>query len=244
MKILGVIPSRYASTRFPGKPLADINGKSMVQRVYEQCKKSKVLTDVVVATDDKRIHKHVLGFGGKSVMTNTKHKSGTDRCKEALEKSGDYDIVINIQGDEPFIDPSQIDDLATCFYNEETQIATLIKKLDKIEELASPNKVKVILNKQNNAIYFSRMPLPYQFGIQIEEWLDKQTYYKHIGIYAYMAETLNAITKLPVSNLEKAESLEQLRWIEHGYTIATKTTNIETPNVDTPEDLKAILEYM
>ncbi|HWD87538.1 MAG TPA: 3-deoxy-manno-octulosonate cytidylyltransferase [Mucilaginibacter sp.] len=240
VQILGVIPARYASTRFPGKPLVDIAGKSMIQRVYEQSKKCALLTDVVVATDDQRIYDHVLGFGGKAVMTSASHQSGTDRCAEVAEKHPDFPIIINIQGDEPYIDPEQISKLISCFEAPDTQIATLVKKVQTNEELFNPNSPKVILNKNSEAVYFSRSPLPYIRGKEESEWLNHFTYYKHIGIYGYRADILHQVTKLPVSSLEKAESLEQLRWIENGYRIKVAETELETFAIDTPEDLKRL----
>ncbi|HVW14178.1 MAG TPA: 3-deoxy-manno-octulosonate cytidylyltransferase [Mucilaginibacter sp.] len=237
MQILGIIPARYASTRFPGKPLVDIAGKSMIHRVYEQSKKCHLLTDVVVATDDERIYEHVAGFGGKAVMTSPDHQSGTDRCAEVAEKNPEFDIIINIQGDEPYINPEQISNVALCFDEPGTQLATLVKKVQNNEELFNPNSPKVIINKNSEAIYFSRSPLPHIRGQEQENWLRHFTYYKHIGIYGYRADVLAQITKLPVSPLEKAESLEQLRWIEHGYRIKVAETELETFAIDTPEDL-------
>lgn len=243
---IGIIPARYASTRFPGKPLAKINGKSMIQRVYEQV--SLVLKDVYVATDDKRIFDEVIRFGGKAVMTSDQHKSGTDRCFEAYTKiNNDKKVIINIQGDEPFINPSQLEAICQCFENENTQIATLVKPFkqeDKIEDLFNPNSPKVVLNKQNEAIYFSRSVIPYLRGIQQEDWLKNHTYFKHIGLYAYRADVLKEITLLPQSELEKAESLEQLRWIENGYRIKVGKTDIETIGIDTPEDLEKAEQFM
>jgi len=238
MKILGIIPARYASTRFPGKPLVDIAGKSMIQRVYEQAKKCAQLSEVIVATDDDRIFEHVQGFGGKTVMTSSTHQSGTDRCAEVAEKHPEYDVIINIQGDEPYIDPEQISKLISCFNDTDTQLATLIKKVSNEQELHSTNSPKVIINKNSEAIYFSRSPLPHIRGQEPQNWLQHFTYFKHIGIYGYRADILKQITKLPVSPLEKAESLEQLRWIENGYKIKVAETEIETIAIDTPEDLK------
>ena len=240
MKTLGIIPARYASTRFPGKPLVDIAGKSMIQRVYEQAKKCAQLSEVIVATDDDRIFEHVLGFGGKAVMTFPTHQSGTDRCAEVAEKYPEYDIIINIQGDEPYIDPEQISTLIGCFEDAGTQIATLIKKVSNEQELHNTNSPKVIINKNSEAIYFSRSPLPYIRGQEPQNWLQHFIYFKHIGIYGYRVDVLKQITKLPVSPLEKAESLEQLRWIENGYKIKVAETEIETVAIDTPEDLKKL----
>ena len=237
MKILGIIPARYASTRFPGKPLVDIAGKSMTQRVYEQAKKCTHLTEVIVATDDERIFKHVIAFGGIAIMTSPDHQSGTDRCAEVALQYPQYDVIINIQGDEPYIDPEQISKLATCFNNADTQIATLIKKVQNNQELLNVNSPKVVINKLSEAVYFSRSPLPHIRGQEQQNWLNYYTYFKHIGIYGYRADVLQQITKLPVSPLEKAESLEQLRWIENGYRIKVAETELETYAIDTPEDL-------
>jgi 3-deoxy-manno-octulosonate cytidylyltransferase (CMP-KDO synthetase) len=237
MNILGVIPARYASTRFPGKPLVDIVGKSMIQRVYEQAKKCIHLTEVIVATDDERILNHVIDFGGVAVMTSADHQSGTDRCAEVALQHTQYDVIINIQGDEPYIDPEQISKLASCFNNADTQIATLVKKVQNEQELFNVNSPKVIINKLSEAVYFSRSPLPHIRGHEEKNWLEYFTYFKHMGIYGYRADVLRQITKLPVSSLEKAESLEQLRWIENGYRIKVAETELETYAIDTPEDL-------
>ena len=242
MKILGIIPARYASTRFPGKPLVDIAGKSMIQRVYEQAKKCAQLSEVIVATDDDSIFEHVHGFGGKAVMTSSAHQSGTDRCAEVAKKHPEYEVVINIQGDEPYIDPEQIAKLINCFNDSGTQIATLIKKVSTNEELHSTNSPKVVVNKNSEAIYFSRSPLPHIRGQEPQNWLQHFTYFKHIGIYGYRADILQLITKLPVSSLEKAESLEQLRWVENGYKIKVAETETETIAIDTPEDLEKLSE--
>ncbi len=244
MKFLGIIPARFASTRFPGKPLADMQGKPMIQRVYEQV--TKVLPVAYVATDDTRIEAAVKAFGGNVVMTSDQHKSGTDRCYEAFTKIGkDFDVIINIQGDEPFIHPEQIETLKNCFTNEDVEIATLVKPFapeDDFEtKLFNPNTPKVVLNKKGEALYFSRSVIPYLRGKQYTEWLANHTYYKHIGMYAYRADILKAITALEQSPLEIAESLEQLRWIENGYTIQTGITHQETIGIDTPEDLEKAL---
>ncbi len=240
MHILGIIPARYASTRFPGKPLVDIAGKSMIQRVYEQAKKCAHLSEVIVATDDGRIFDHVTGFGGVAEMTSSDHQSGTDRCAEVAQKHPKYDVIINIQGDEPYIDPEQISTLISCFNDGDTQIATLIKKVLTDQELQNTNSPKVIVNKLSEAIYFSRSPLPHIRGQEAQNWLQHFTYFKHIGIYGYRADVLQQITKLPVSTLEKAESLEQLRWIENGYKIKVAETELETYAIDTPEDLERL----
>jgi 3-deoxy-manno-octulosonate cytidylyltransferase (CMP-KDO synthetase) len=238
--ILGIIPARYGSTRFPGKPLIDIGGKSMIQRVYEQSLKSSSLKKVIVATDDERIAEHVINFGGEVAITSPTHQSGTDRCAEVLQKEkGEFDIVINIQGDEPFIDPAQIDLLAACFSDAEIDIATLVKKLIREEDIRNPNIVNAIMNKRNEAIYFSRSPIPYRRNPEAQI-----SYFKHIGIYGYRADALMEITKLPLGNLEKAESLEQLRWVENGYRIGVKETTMESLSIDTPDDLKHVEKYL
>ncbi|MEP7263270.1 MAG: 3-deoxy-manno-octulosonate cytidylyltransferase [Bacteroidota bacterium] len=240
MKILGIIPSRFASTRFPGKPLVMINGVSMIQRVYNQAKKSSSLQKVIVATDDERIYNHVKEFGGEVVMTSTDHPSGTDRCAEVLSNEKEkWDAVINIQGDEPFIDPLQIDLLASLLQNN-AMIATLVKKIISNEELLNPNTPKVVLDKNGNAVYFSRQPLPYYKGVEMNDWIKMIDYYKHIGLYGYRSDILLQLTKLPVGTLEKAESLEQLRWLENGYAISTAVTDIETIAIDTPADLERL----
>ncbi|WP_448137940.1 3-deoxy-manno-octulosonate cytidylyltransferase [Sphingobacterium siyangense] len=241
MKFLGIIPARYASSRFPGKPLIDIEGKTMIQRVYEQVKKSTKLNDVVVATDDQRIAETVRSFGGEVVMTAEHHQSGTDRCAEVITNIEGYDVAINIQGDEPFIDPTQIDLLANCFEDTTTQIATLVKEITAEEELFNVNIPKVVRNTKGEAIYFSRQTIPFLRAVEKDQWLQKQTFYKHIGIYAYQVDTLKALTQLPISMLEEAEALEQLRWLENGYAIQTAITTHETVAVDTKEDLAKIL---
>jgi 3-deoxy-manno-octulosonate cytidylyltransferase (CMP-KDO synthetase) len=238
MNILGIIPARFASTRFPGKPLVEIAGKSMIQRVFEQAKKCVHLAQVIVATDDTRIYDHVLNFGGVAVMTSSDHQSGTDRCAEVALQHPQYNVIINIQGDEPYIDPEQISKLAACFTNSSTQIATLIKKIQTEQELLNVNSPKVIINKLSEAVYFSRSPLPHIRGQEQQNWLSHFTYFKHIGIYGYRADILQEITKLPVSSLEKAESLEQLRWLENGYRIKVAETELETYAIDTPQDLE------
>jgi len=240
MNILGIIPARYASSRFPGKPLVDIAGKSMIQRVYEQAAKCADLTDVIVATDDERIFDHVINFGGKAIMTADYHQSGTDRCAEVASLHTDFDVIINIQGDEPYIEPEQISKLAACFDAPDAQIATLIKRIKTEQELHNPNSPKVVVNNLNEAIYFSRSALPHIRGEQPQNWLEFYTYYKHIGIYGYRADVLQQITKLEVSSLEKAEALEQLRWIENGYRIKVAETEFETYAVDTPADLELL----
>lgn len=247
MKFIGIIPARYASTRFPGKPLADMNGKPMVQRVYEQVE--GVLDTVCVATDDTRIEEAVKNFGGNVVMTSDQHRSGTDRCYEAYQKAGNgYDIVVNIQGDEPFIHPQQIETLKACFTDGDVQIATLVKPFrtdDDFEStLFNPNSPKVVLNNHREAMYFSRSIIPYIRGEKHTEWLHKHTFYKHIGLYAYRANVLKEITHLSQSPLELAESLEQLRWLENGYKIKVGITQQETIGIDTPEDMEKALAFL
>lgn len=241
MKFLGIIPARYASSRFPGKPLVDIKGKTMIRRVYEQVQQSAKIDKVIVATDDLRIQQEVLSFGGHVAMTAATHESGTDRCAEVIAKEQGYDVVINIQGDEPFINPEQIDLLASCFESPETKIATLVKAITAQEELFNVNIPKVVRNLKGEALYFSRQTIPFLRGIAPAAWLQHQQYFKHIGIYAYTTATLRELTQLPVSDLEKTEALEQLRWLENGYAIQTAITPHETIAVDTPEDLDRIL---
>lgn len=245
MKILGVIPARHASTRFPGKPLADLMGKSMVERVYRQCRKSTHLAEVIVATDHKEIFDHVVGFGGKVCLTSPDHPSGTDRCYETLaQQKQSYDFVVNVQGDEPFIDPGQIDLLCQSL-DKGTELATLIQKITTLEQLLAPTEAKVVLNHRREAMYFSRSPIPFVLKQNQEDWLQRNTFYRHMGLYAYRSDILKAITQLPVSPLERAESLEQLRWIENGYRIKTVETDAEEGMcVDTPEDLEKAREYL
>ncbi len=239
LKFLAVIPARYASTRFPGKPLARLGGKPVIRRVWEQV--TQVFADAVVATDDQRIIEAVEAFGGRAVMTSPDHRSGTDRCREAVEKSGGTpDIVVNVQGDEPFIAPSQLRAIARCFDDPATDIATLVKPFtpaDGLAALENPNSPKVVLGTAGQALYFSRSVIPYLRGVPREEWLERHTFYKHIGMYAFRRETLYAVTALPQSALERAESLEQLRWLENGYRIRTGISDVETIGIDTPEDL-------
>lgn len=246
MKFVAIIPARYASTRFPGKPLADMDGKPMIRRVYEQVK--KVLPDVYVATDDGRIYDAVGSFGGEAIMTSDRHHSGTDRCREALEKIAvPFDVVLNIQGDEPFIHPLQIERLMGCFCDGGVQLATLVKpftKEDGLDALVDPSSPKVVINSKREALYFSRSIIPYLRNVHHSEWLDNHLFYKHIGVYGYRSDILKQITELPPSALEKAESLEQLRWIENGYRIKVAVTEEETIGIDTPEDMQRALEYM
>ena len=243
MKFIGLIPARYASTRFPGKPLALLNGKPVIQHVYEQA--AKVLDAVYVATDDERIYNKVLAFGGKAVMTSTEHHSGTDRIEEALEKvGGDFDVVVNIQGDEPFIAQSQIETLCQCFVDKATQIATLGKPFECIEAAESPNSPKIVVDNRGYALYFSRSIIPFVRGTERQDWLSKYPFLKHLGIYAYRTNVLKEITKLPQSSLELAESLEQLRWLQSGYRIKVGLTDVETVGIDTPDDLQRAEEFI
>ncbi len=238
MLTLGIIPARYASSRFPGKPLVEIHGISMIERVYNQASQSKKLQEVIVATDDERIYNHVNSFGGKVMMTNVSHASGTDRCSEVLSKQKTkFDAVLNIQGDEPFIQPEQIDLLISCFDDEIVQIATLVKKIISIDELLNPNTPKVVIAQNSDALYFSRQAIPFKKDVPVEQWLQYGSYYKHIGIYGYKAEILQKLTFLPQAKSEMMESLEQLRWLENGYHIRTKVTEFETIAIDTPDDL-------
>jgi 3-deoxy-manno-octulosonate cytidylyltransferase (CMP-KDO synthetase) len=243
MNFTAIIPARYASTRFPGKPLALLGNKPVIQHVYEQA--SSVLSDVWVATDDDRIREAVEKFGGRVVMTRADHKSGTDRIEEAAEKTGTQaDVVINIQGDEPFVQPSQIKTLMQLFDNADTQIGTLGKHFENIEAVNNPNSPKIVTDKQGFALYFSRSVIPYIRGAQDNEWLSHFPFLKHLGLYAYRREVLHEITQLPQSSLEIAESLEQLRWLENGYRIRVGLTDVETVGIDTPEDLQRAEEFL
>jgi len=245
LTFVGIIPARYASSRFPGKPLADIGGMTMIERVYRQA--SKVLSEVVVATDDDRILRAVTDFGGKAVMTSDKHRSGTDRICEAYSKLAlQSDVIINIQGDEPFIAPGQIEALMRCFQDPMTDIATLARIFDKqmgFEALFDPNLVKLVRGNDGTALYFSRSIIPYVRGHKWEEWLDNAQFLTHVGMYAYRAKVLQEITRLPQSTLEVAESLEQLRWLQNGYRIKVELTDIPTIGIDTPDDLERAREY-
>ncbi len=238
-KIIGIIPSRYNSSRFPGKPLIDLCGKSMIQRVYEQSKKSKYLSDLIVATDNSRIFDHVLSFGGHACMTSSVHQTGTDRCMEVItsfnwDKTPDY--IVNIQGDEPLIDPKQIDELCQIITEEDVEIASQMRKITNISDLTSTNSAKVIVNHLREAIYFSRSPIPFNKDFDINEWLIHLDYYKHIGIYAYRSDVLETITKLNQSILEIAEGLEQLRWLENGFKIKMVLTEYTPVSIDIPSD--------
>ncbi|HKI89829.1 MAG TPA: 3-deoxy-manno-octulosonate cytidylyltransferase [Draconibacterium sp.] len=245
MKFIGIIPARYESTRFPGKPLAMLSNKPMIQWVYENV--SKALEQAWVATDDDRIFNAVNQFGGNAVKTLSTHQSGTDRCAEAariLTERTDFDVVINVQGDEPFIQPEQIELLKSCF-DGKTEIATLIKEIEnEKEELFNPNRPKVVLNKNEEALYFSRSPIPYVRGREKTNWISNYTFWVHIGMYAYTAEVLQKITKLDPGLLEQAESLEQLRWLENGFRIKTAATKYQSIGIDTPNDLKIALNFL
>lgn len=245
MKVLGIIPARYGSSRFPGKPLVEIKGKTMIQRVYERSLKSEVLDELVVATDDERIYNHVLKFGGKAVITSMDHQSGTDRCLEAMQKTpGSFDIVVNIQGDEPFIDPTQITDVVKCFDDEETDIATLVKRVHHASELFNPSMVKVVINNKDQAMYFSRSVIPYLHEVPEDQWTEQYEFLEHVGIYGYTTKALMEITQLPISSLEVHEKLEQLRWLENDFTIKVAYTSVESEPIDTQEDLERILKRM
>ena len=243
MKFIGIIPARYASSRFPGKPLALLGGKPVIQRVYEQV--TAVLEEAYVATDDQRIFDCVTAFGGKAVMTRTDHKSGTDRIEEAITKiGGDWDVIVNIQGDEPFIQRSQIETVCHCFDDAATQIATLGKPFTEMEAVENPNSPKIVLDVNDFALYFSRSVIPFVRGEERSEWLGHYPFLKHLGIYAYRREVLDAITRLPQSSLEIAESLEQLRWLQNGFKIKVGRTDVETVGIDTPEDLARAEEFL
>jgi 3-deoxy-manno-octulosonate cytidylyltransferase (CMP-KDO synthetase) len=237
MNFIALIPARFQSTRFPGKPLAMLGGKPVIQWVYENVKQA--LEHVWVATDDERIFNVVQSFGGKAVYTQPTHRSGTDRCAEAarlLKKELEFDVVINVQGDEPFIKAEQIHQLKSCFTGE-TEIATLVKKIDSAEELFNPNRPKVVIDNQQNALYFSRSTIPYIRGEKENGWLNAQTFWAHIGMYAYTEEVLQKITGLSPGKLEQAEALEQLRWLENGFRIRTAETSFQSIGIDTPDDL-------
>lgn len=246
MRFIGIIPARYASTRFPGKPLADIKGKPMIQRVYEQA--SKVLPVVYVATDDERIFSAVKAFRGNVVMTSAEHKSGTDRCAEAVRKAEAerdelYDVVVNIQGDEPFIAPDMLLKVMSCFNDAKTDIATLVKAFGADEDVFNPNSPKVVLDTNSFALYFSRSPIPYLRGVDEVDWKSNHTFLKHIGLYAYRTKILHQLTQLELGTLEQAESLEQLRWLENGYRIKVERTEHQSFGIDTPEDLELALRH-
>ena len=243
MKFLGIIPARYSSSRFPGKPVAILGGKPVIQHVYERVK--NVLTDVYVATDNVHIYKVVTDFGGKAIMTREEHESGTERVSEALDKiDGKFDVVINIQGDEPFIQSEQIKMLMSSFADEQIQIATLGVPLKSMDDVNKSNTPKIVIDNHNNALYFSRSVIPFVRGINQADWLSHYPFLKHVGLYAYRTETLREISKLPLSSLELAERLEQLRWLQNGYRIKVCITDIETISIDTPQDLVNAEEYL
>jgi len=244
-RAVGIIPARFASTRFPGKPLVEIAGKTMVMRVYEQAKKASSLADVVVATDDERILNHVWSMGGNAVMTSNTHVSGTDRCAEAVEiLKEEYDVVVNIQGDEPFQQPSTIDAIVALFDDKEVQIASVMRQLKNIKSILNPNRVKVVFNRNNDALYFSRQPIPYEANGDHRMAVGTSAFYLHVGMYAFRASTLKSITALEISRLEALESLEQLRWLENGYTIRMVETLLDSPSVDVPEDLEKLTSFL
>lgn len=248
MKVLAIIPARYASTRFPGKPLALLGGKPVVQWVWERVSAVPELTDAVVATDDERIVRAVEAFGGRVMMTGSHHRSGTDRCGEVVERlksqGQTYNVAINVQGDEPFVQAEQLRTLVGCFADEKTRIATLKTAIRSTEELLSANNVKVVCDRQGRALYFSRQPLPHLRGVEQDRWIVSQPYYKHVGIYAFRTSTLAELVRLPQSALERSESLEQLRWLENGYTISVRETSAANIGIDTPEDMEAAERYL
>lgn len=243
MKTLGIIPARYESSRFPGKPLIDLKGKTMIQRVYEGAQKSAMLSEIIVATDDQRIYDEVLRFGGRAEFTNPAHPSGTDRCGEVAKLYPDYDVVLNIQGDEPLVDHRQIDGLLQVFTESEIQIATLGIREENVEALQNTNRIKIVLNHRQQALYFSRSFIPNSANFNSEA-LSYYPYMRHIGLYAYRSEVLQEIINLPPTKLEKVESLEQLRWLYYGYSISIVETNIETPNIDVPADVERVLTLL
>ncbi len=244
MRILGIIPARHASTRFPGKPLVMISGKSIIQRVYEQAMKCQYLDMVIVATDHQSIFNHVNHFGGRVMITGTSHRSGTERCHEVVQllaaENSFFDAVINIQGDEPFIDPEQIGQVAEAFSENGAEIVTLVRKITRSESITDPNVVKVVVQQGGDALFFSRSPIPFVRGSQPAEWIERANFLEHVGIYGYSCNTLKKIVELPPSSLEQAESLEQLRWLENGFHIHTKMTSFESISIDIPEDLLKI----
>lgn len=243
MKFIGIIPARYASTRFPGKPLALLGGKPVIQHVYE--KVAAVLEAAYVATDDERIYDVVKAFGGQVVMTRTDHKSGTDRIEEAIEKiGGEWDVVVNVQGDEPFVAKSQLDTICHCFDDPTTQIATLGKPFESMEAVQNPNSPKIVVDNMGFAMYFSRSVIPYVRGKEKSSWLTHYPFLKHLGIYAYRKDVLRQVTQLPQSSLEIAESLEQLRWLQNGFKIKVGTTDVETVGIDTPQDLERAEKFL
>ena len=243
MKFIAIIPARYASTRFPGKPLAMLGGKPVIQRVYEQA--TAVLGEAYVATDDERIFQAVEAFGGRAVMTRSDHRSGTDRIEEAAEKiQTNADVIINVQGDEPFIQASQIKTLMHLFDDPTTQIGTLGKRFETMEAAKNPNSPKIVCDRRGFALYFSRSVIPFVRGKEESTWMEHYPFLKHLGIYAYRRKTLHEVTQLAQTPLEIAESLEQLRWLENGYRIRVGITDVETVGIDTPEDLQRAEEFL
>lgn len=244
MKTLGIIPARYASTRLPGKPLVHIGGKPMIQRVYEQAQQCDAIDQLIVATDDARIVEAVRAFGGEVELTREDHPSGTDRIAEVAGRHPTYDIVVNIQGDEPFIDPQVLQQLIAVFNVPDVDIATLVRPLTDIAALDNPNMVKAVIGQGNRALYFSRSPVPYLRDVPRTQWLDQEVHFQHLGVYAYRTKILATLTNLPKSGLEQAESLEQLRWLEAGYQIAVSRTTHVSVGVDTPEDITRAEAYL
>lgn len=238
MKTLGIIPARYASTRLPGKPLLDIRGKSMIRRVYEQVAKAATVNEVIVATDDRRIMDHVLAFGGRATLTSPEHRSGTDRCAEVAQGRPDIDLVVNVQGDEPFIDPGQVDLVVNALQPGTCELSTLACPIGEEDDLFRPHVVKVVFNNRGEAMYFSRSPIPHVRGVERGEWLSNVRAYRHLGLYGFTRNALLEVAALPPSGYEKAEALEQLRWLQAGYPIAVALTDDHNPGIDTPEDLE------
>ena len=246
MKILGIIPARYASTRFPAKLIQEVNGKSILQYVYEQCLKSSYLSKVLIATDNELIFEKAKDFGAEVVITSTKHLSGTDRCAEALGIYGGakkFDFAINIQGDEPLISPNTIDELCGIL-NSRTEIASVYKKISQIDDVLNPNIVKVVIGENNQALYFSRSPIPFVRDEEIDNWLVKHSFFKHLGLYCFRTDILEKIVKIPVSKLETIEKLEQLRWLANGYKISMLETSNESIGIDTQEDFDRFKQFL
>jgi 3-deoxy-manno-octulosonate cytidylyltransferase (CMP-KDO synthetase) len=243
MHVVGIIPARFASSRFPGKPLIDLKGKSMIQRVYEGASKSDLISELFVATDDQRIYSEVKRFGGQVVMTATTHQTGTDRCAEVVNRLQHADVVINIQGDEPLVDYRQLNQLIDAFYSDEVKIATLASRKITLDDLQNPNRIKVVVDNKNKAIYFSRSAVPNAANLR-EDALTFYPFLRHIGLYGFRTDVIKEITQLEPTLLEQTESLEQLRWLYYGYSIHVVETTIETPNIDSPEDVIKVLELL
>ncbi len=243
MKVLGIIPARYGSSRFPGKPLIDLKGKTMIQRVYEGAKKSTLLSDLIVATDDQRIVDEVKRFGGNVLLTKESHPSGTDRCGEIASQYTDIDVIVNIQGDEPLVDYRQLDALISAFEDAKTKIATLGIKDVTLEDINNTNRIKIVVDHKQNALYFSRSAIP-NFANSKGNPLEIYPFFRHIGLYAYRSSVLKELVELQPTKLETIESLEQLRWLYYGYSIRVVETTIETPNIDVPEDVKKVIEFL